>query len=258
MTDQDDSRESTCPVCAGTETVSVGAKGGHEYLRCLNCQLIYAPVLPTPEMFAEAYGKYRTRKRLVLRKSLKLAPMIWRHLLRTRGLRERRGGGRRPMTFLDIGSNTGYNTEAARRLGCEAHGLETSDKAVAFARDEYPRCTFHLGEIVPFAQDGHAFDLIYCSEVIEHVPEPHAFVEAIAKLSHEGTLLFLTTPDTGHWKVPEDLMSWKEVIPVEHLRLYDQENLKQLLAMHGFKVDFSMWMPRANQRHYCSLVSSDA
>jgi 2-polyprenyl-3-methyl-5-hydroxy-6-metoxy-1,4-benzoquinol methylase len=253
MTERSESRNSPCPVCSVETAAVVGSKGGREYVRCDGCSLLYDPVMPTAEEFSEAYGKYRTRKRVVFRKCLKLAPMIWRHMLRTRGLRERRGGGHRPMAFLDIGSNTGYNTEAARRLGCEAHGLENSEKAVLFAREEYPSCTFHHSEIVPFANDGHAFDFIYCSEVIEHVPEPHAFVDAIAKLSHEGTLLFLTTPDAGHWKVPDDLMSWKEVIPVEHLRLYDRSNLSHLLAMHGFQVDFSTPMPRANQRLYCSL-----
>ena len=253
MTDSSDTRRSACPVCSGDEAVSVGSKAGHEYLRCLGCRLVYAAVLPTPEMYQAAYGKYRTRRRLVLRKSIELAPMIWTHRFR-----QWARGERRLMTFLDIGSNTGHNTEAARRLGCEAHGLETSGKAVAFAREEYPRCSFHYGEIEAFAEQGRAFDLIYCSEVIEHVPEPHAFVEAVRKLSHPETLLFLTTPDAGHWKVPKDLMSWKEVIPVEYLRLYDQGNLKLLLAIHGFEVNFSTPMLRANQRLYCSLESADA
>jgi len=240
-----------CPVCGSEEAADVGSKAGHAYRRCGECRLIYAPEMPTPAMFAEAYGKYRTRKRVVTRKVLKLAPMIL-----AQRFRSWRRGRSAPMRYLDIGSNTGYNTEAARRLGCEAHGLETSAKAVAFAREEYPRCTFHNMEIGELAAQGVTFDLIYCSEVIEHVPEPHAFVAALARLSHPGTLLFLTTPDAGHWKVPEDLMSWKEVIPVEHLRLYDRANLKRLLAMHGFQVDHSIPMLRANQRHYCSLVGS--
>ena len=91
MTVQSDTRQCTCPVCERAEAVSVGSKDGHEYLRCLSCRLIYAPVMPTPEMFQQAYGKYRTRKRVVFRKSLKLAPMIWRHRLRMRS----RGEGRR-------------------------------------------------------------------------------------------------------------------------------------------------------------------
>jgi hypothetical protein len=43
------------------------------------------------------------------------------------------------------------------------------------------------------------------------------------------------------------------VIPVEHLRLYDRSNMARLLDMHGFQIDFTMPVLRANQRHYCSL-----
>lgn len=249
--------EIACPVCSSREADPVGDKGGHRYLRCAACALIYAPDLPTPEQFAAAYGRYNPRPRWVGRKVMKLAPMIWAARLR-RALR----GGRGRMRALDIGSNTGYNTEAMRRLGCEGHGLETNAKAIAFAREEYPRCSFHELELVAFADqaeaEGLSFDFIYCSEVIEHVPDAHGFVEAMARISNPDTLLFLTTPDAGHWKVPDELMSWKEVIPVEHLRLYDKVNLAQLIEAHGFRYGFTTPVLRANQRHYCVRIGGEA
>ena len=41
---------------------------------------------------------------------------------------------------------------------------------------------------------------------------------------------------------------------MQHLRLYDRANLSQLLAAHGFKVDFQLPMLRANLRLFCSRV----
>jgi SAM-dependent methyltransferase len=236
-----------CPVCAGRESTPLGAKGGFEYLRCAGCGLIYSATLPTPEQYAASYGGYTAFESSawrVLRKTLKLWPLV---ALGKSRLRERR-----PLRFLDIGSNTGYNTEAARQLGCEAHGLETNPGTIAMARREYPQCQFHQESIEQLATRGLKFDVIYCSEVLEHVPEPQAFMAAIAAVSSPHSTLFLTTPDSAHYKVPADVLAWKEVIPVQHLRLYDRANLTRLLATHGFRIDFKMPMLRANLRLYCS------
>ena len=236
-----------CPVCSGRDAAPLGAKGGFDYLRCAGCGLIYSATLPTAAQYAESYGEYTAFESTgirVLRKTLKLWPLVL--------LGRRRAPGGRPLRFLVIGSNTGYNTEAARRHGCEAHGLETNPGTIAMARREYPGCSFHEQTIEQLATGPLRFDVIYCSEVLEHVPEPQAFMAAIARVSEPHTTLFLTTPDSAHHRVPQDLISWKEVIPVQHLRLYDLGNLKRLLAQHGFRVDFATPMPRANLRLYCS------
>jgi len=239
-----------CPVCDAPGAIALGAKGGHEYLRCAKCRLIFAARIPTAEEFAASYGKYGVRRldwRKVLRKKLKLWPLV---LL---GKRRQRGAG--PLKFLDIGSNTGYNTEAARQLGCEAHGLETNPGTIAMARKEFPGCSFHEMTIEELATRGMSFDVVYCSEVLEHVPEPKAFIAAIAKVCAPGGTLFLTTPDSAHFRVPADVLSWKEVIPIQHLRIYDRGNVTQLLAAHGFRVDFFTPMLRANMRLYCSRAA---
>jgi SAM-dependent methyltransferase len=239
-----------CPVCDAPGASELGTKGGHDYLRCAKCRLIFAARIPSPEQFAASYGKYGVRRldwRKVLRKTLKLWPLV---LL---GMSRRREP--RTLRFLDIGSNTGYNTEAARKLGCEAHGLETNPGTIATARKEFPGCTFHEMTIEQLAARGDLFDVVYCSEVLEHVPEPKAFIAAIAKVCAPGGTLFLTTPDSAHFRVPAEILEWKEVIPVQHLRLYDRGNLTALLSQHGFRVDFFTPMLRANMRLYCSRAA---
>jgi len=238
---------SPCPVCAAPEGVPLGAKQGQDYLRCPRCALIYARVLPTPEMYAASYHHYGRRRKSVLWKSIKLAPLVLGTRLRGRG--QGRDG---PLRFLDVGSNTGYNTEAVRRLGCEAHGIETNALTLERARQAYPSCTFHGGTIEALAEEGLCFDLIYCSEVIEHVPDPHGFVAALARLSAPGAVLHLTTPDSGHFRVPLAVLEWSEVIPIQHLRLYDRRNLGDLLAAHGFVVRFASPMLKTTQRLYCT------
>ena len=236
-----------CPVCDAGAAASLGVKGGFEYLRCAGCGLIYSATLPSPEQYAASYGEYtafESSAGRVLRKTLKLVPLVL--------FGRMRAPGGRPLRFLDIGSNTGYNTEAARRLGCEAHGLETNPGTIAMARREYSKCTFHEQTIEQLSAGALRFDVVYCSEVLEHVPEPKAFMAAIAKVCEPHATLFLTTPDSAHFKVPADVLAWKEVIPIQHLRLFDRANLSRFLAAHGFRIDFQQPMLRANLRLYCS------
>lgn len=235
--------DAPCPVCRAGDAVGLGAKGGHEYLRCGACRLIYAAKMPTAEQFAASYGRYGAKVPgawKVLRKQAKLWGLVRRA---RRGL----AAGAAPR-FLDIGSNTGYNTEAARRLGCEAHGLETNPGTVAIARRIFPGCRFHEQSLEQLAATGAKFDLVYCSEVIEHVPDPHSFAAALAAVTAPGGTLFITTPDAAHWRVPADPLAWSEVIPVQHLRLYDRGNLERLLGEHGFRVVAQTPMLRANLR----------
>lgn len=245
-------QETLCPLCGDSMPVPLGKKAGvggeHEYNQCAACDLIYAVNIPTNEMFNEAYqGDYTVRS--IRRKTIKLTPIV--SYLK---LRKRLRGDKNKLRFLDIGSNAGYFTEAARSLGCEAFGLELDEKAVEFAKANYPGSQFYTMSIEEFSKQDKKFDLIYCSEVIEHATDIHSFVKGIKAVSHEHTVLYLTTPDSGHFKVPTDLIAWKEVIPVHHLRLFNKNNLKTLLEQYGLKVTFSMPMLRANQRLVCRPI----
>lgn len=252
MTEINQEIGSECPLCKSSRALYIGSKNGtggdHDYHKCIECDLIYAPVMPTPEMFDESYqGDYTVRS--ITRKTIKLTPVVTYLKIKKR-LRGEKG----KVKFLDIGSNAGYFTEAARKLGCDAYGLELDEKAVAFAQEHYPGSQFRAESIEEFSEKGHIFDLIYCSEVIEHVPDIHSFVKAIRKVANEKTIFFLTTPDSGHFKMPKNLISWHEIIPVQHIRLFNKKNLAMLLKEHGFRVKFSIPMLRANQRLFCKTI----
>ena len=243
-----------CPLCNSQDYRYVGNKPAfnrdHHYSQCNDCSLIFANQLPSMEQMDEAYaGGFTVRS--IGRKTTKLAPLIGYFKLKRLF-----SSNKEPITFLDIGSNAGYFTEAARRLGCDASGIELNSEAVALAQDKYPLNNYYCETIEQFSERGKKFDIIYCSEVIEHALDFHSFVKAIKDCSHDNTLLFLTTPDAAHFKVPKDLISWKEIIPVEHLHLFDKKNLRKLLQQYGYDIKFSYPMLRANQRHFCKPIKN--
>ena len=97
-------------------------------------------------------------------------------------------------SLLDIGCGFGFAVDFwGRETGGEAIGVELADYGRIGAR--------HLGVVVHDRLlqdirelDGRRFDVVYASEVIEHVPDPGAFVALLARYVADDGVLVLTTP----------------------------------------------------------------
>ena len=130
----------------------------------------------------------------------------------------RRTRGRR---FLDAGCNAGFATEAARTLGFDALGVDVDPVTIDTARQLFPKARFAAEDIATLATRGEQFDVLYCSEVIEHLPRPLPFLHSLRQLLAPGGRALLTTPDLGHRSLPEHLIGTEMIRPPEHLLYFD-------------------------------------
>ncbi|GAB0118482.1 class I SAM-dependent methyltransferase [Acidisoma sp. 7E03] len=79
------------------------------------------------------------------------------------------------------------------------------------------------------------FDLIFCSEVVEHIPQPHALMEDWQRLlAEDGAVIFSTTIQ------PDDIASlgeaWWYLGPRNgHVSLYSRQSLDLLCRRHGLR-----------------------
>src|SRR3546814_20871446 len=86
--------------------------------------------------------------------------------------------------------------------------------AVANAREHYPLNRFFVGGIEEWVPpDGLSCDAVCCSEVLDHVTDANRFVAPLARLMTTGGVLYLTTPDIGHWRRPRNLATWDVFTP---------------------------------------------
>jgi 2-polyprenyl-3-methyl-5-hydroxy-6-metoxy-1,4-benzoquinol methylase len=146
--------------------------------------------------------------------------------------------GKRPqgLRFLDVGSNGGFMSEAAHRAGFEVTGVEPDLASVDYAKARFPGIRFLHGFIEGAALDAGYFDVVYCSEVIEHSGDCNAFVSTIARAMKPGAMLYVTTPDIGHWRRPKDIAAWDAFTPPAHCLYFTPDTLSRLLARHGLTV----------------------
>ena len=136
---------------------------------------------------------------------------------------------------LEIGCSFGYALDFSRHaFGWEILGVDPSPLAVRGAawlgipvRHAYFDADLDLGP--------EPFDLVLCSEILEHVAEPHSLLTAIHdRLSPDG-LLVLSTPNVDIVKQETEIgMLARALSAGLHLILYDRNALALLLERAGF------------------------
>lgn len=219
-----------CQICAEGRHKLFYERGEIRLFECQGCGLICLDPLPRPQEVAVIYHDqydssttgYFAKVEKKMRRSRQRVAQLKRYVL----------GGR----FLDIGCNGGFMVEAAREAGFETFGVELDPVSIEYARKHYPNSTYFLGRIEDFAKEKVGFDAVYCSEVIEHIPDLNSFVSAVARVMKPGAILYITTPDISHWRRPRNLESWDGFDPPAHCIYFSPANFKRLLAKHGLHV----------------------
>ncbi|MES9879406.1 MAG: class I SAM-dependent methyltransferase [Sedimenticola sp.] len=243
----------SCPICAEENKVALGIKEGWTWVRCTGCGLSYIDPLPTSEELNNYYSQYGVNKKNIknaARKVKRFKRKFWPLLFLSKG-----------KSFLDVGCNTGFAVEAARLLGCEATGIDLSDEAIDIAKKSYKNCRFFNLTIEEFAKNGTKHDIISCAEVIEHVTDAHSFIDAVWSLLKIDGILYLTTPDAGHFRVPKSFLEWNDVSPPQHTMLFTRKSIKSFLESHGFDVLYFQPMLKPNIRlvaKKCEFLSKDS
>ncbi|MDB5407592.1 MAG: Methyltransferase type 12 [Rhodospirillales bacterium] len=220
-----------CPACGTGENEFFMNRNDCDLYKCTSCRTIYMfPFLDTgaaEDLYADSYENATTGYFAKVDKKLR------RSRARVRRLQRYTSSGR----FLDVGCNGGFVVEAATEAGFDAHGLDIDPVSIAYARQHYPENSFFLGVVERYVDNNPGkFDLIYSSEVIEHVGNVKSFVKSIAELMAPGGVLYLTTPDISHWRTPRDLTKWDAFGPPAHCTYFNPPSLIALLEEVGLTI----------------------
>lgn len=144
---------------------------------------------------------------------------------------------------LDAGSGTGYGAAYLANQGAQfVQAIDISEKSVGFSRHYFkrPNLQFRAMDLQGIAElTEQRFDVIYSSNVLEHVPDVSAFLHAAWKLlKPEGVLIVAVPPlvdeasrkaDLGN---PYHLNSWSPLQWHHALNLYFAEIQSY---RHGFQ-----------------------
>ena len=121
--------------------------------------------------------------------------------------------------ILDLGCGYGWMSSFLKDFG-NYNGVDFSENAISFANKEFKNNgNFFLAdtnsETLGFPKN-KKFDIIVCSEVIEHVIDHQSFVNQLYSFLKKGGLLILTTPNGDIWKEFLKMHSRESMQPVEN------------------------------------------
>lgn len=216
-----------CPLCAGQSRFNC-SQGAYRIFRCNDCAFLFVHPYPTPDEVNEYYAsnyrgadegfypKLNSRKRRAFMKALRFLRFIYRK------------------KTLDIGCGGGMMADAFRRLGADSYGIDISQNSIVFAQSNFPKCTFFCETFDEMLRHDIRFDFVFTTELMEHLPGPHDVMRFIAAASKPGTVVYVATPDAGHGQVPDDLASWSDICPPEHLQWFNQSNMAKIFDQYGF------------------------
>jgi 2-polyprenyl-6-hydroxyphenyl methylase/3-demethylubiquinone-9 3-methyltransferase len=101
------------------------------------------------------------------------------------------------LRILDIGCGGGLLCEPMARLGADVVGVDPAARNIPVARLHAERSglaiDYRVSTAEALAEAGEVFDVVLNMEVVEHVPDPLAYLTACARLLRPGGLMICST-----------------------------------------------------------------
>ena len=226
---------SACVMCGGHRLATTSMS---DVLRCETCGLMFRSPRPTQAAIKQSYDSGAIYERWAAEEGHR-EPM-WRRRV---DLLRRHDAGRR---LLDVGTGDGRFLESARLGGFQPEGTELSDAGAAIARQR----GFHVatGQFTSMPFSDASFDCVTAWHVLEHVPDPGAFVRRAFATLVPGGLFVVAVPNESRLllkarlglekKHPMGEMAFGGEI---HLSHFQPATLKTCLRQSGFEIiDFGV------------------
>ena len=149
-------------------------------------------------------------------------------------------GSDRPKT-LEVGCGDGFFSGHLIQLGCDVTGIDLSATAIDSAQRHYPNGCFAVHDLAqPMAFPESTMDLVWCSEVLEHLFSPLGVVCEICRVLKPGGVFLCTVPYHGMLKnVGIALFAFERHYDPNypHLRFFTRKSLGGVIERAGLNVE---------------------
>ena len=222
-----------CPVCYSKDFVFLYGKKDSKLeiedrrLRCRSCGVIFIQNRLSPEFIIWKFYQKRnpigpTEKYLEKKKYLKkIAEKLEKFLPEG-------------ASVFDIGCGGGAFLKFLLDKGYKVSGLEVGESA----KEEAERVlgikdVVRVGDFLETNFKGETFSAILITDVVEHLHNPHLYLEKISSILKPGGLIIIRTPNSDSLMQRLLKSRWMLASP-RHVVLYNRESISFLLMKNSF------------------------
>ena len=233
--------ERDCSICGSHRAGFLFVKHAYPVFRCRTCGAEFVHPQPEDDVLADIYGT-----RYFLRgEGPEEAERIARMKGATAALYLDRIAGRMEkgaLRILEIGCGMGDLLVQARLRGFQVRGVEVSPSSAAEANRRLGGDFVHTGTLETSDLPRGFFDVVVGCDVVEHVRNPHLFLESVHTFLKPGGMVFFVTPSTDSWSRLILGRHWMEY-KTEHLFYFGRASIRYLLQKNGFE-SIALWSNR--------------
>lgn len=146
-----------------------------------------------------------------------------------------------PKRILDVGSASGwFLSELAKQYPDSAgEGVDVYEPAIAYAKKHYPRISFRKADAHKLPFKDESFDLVICTEVLEHVINPQGVIAEIKRVLKKDGIAIIEM-DSGnllfqiiwYWWTNMRRGVWRDA----HIHAFNAKKLEDMLHTSGLSI----------------------
>ena len=240
----------TCPLCGGkqlehaitcTDNYASGEK--FEVMRCTRCGFLFTQEVPVEAEIGRYYetpdyiSHSDTNKGLMNR----VYHQVRKYMLSRKAKLIKRTSGLSKGSLLDIGTGTGYFSNAMKERGWRVRAIEKNVKARAFAKEHFDLDVDAEDALAGYAD--HSFDAITLWHVMEHLEHLNETWERLAALLKDRGVLIVAVPTPSSDDAVKYKEWWAAYDVPRHLWHFTPSVMQQFGVKHGFKLAEQHPMP---------------
>ena len=212
-------------MCDNPDTSPYFTAGSHVFEQCAHCGLVFVANF-TQEGISYKGDEYFVHKNEYVQRWDEFCS-LFEHLV-AKIMRFKRNGN-----FLDVGAGVGTLMHVAKKHGFATYGVEVSEWASAYARNERG-LNMVTGTLEGAAYPDAFFDVIVINHVLEHVTAPIRLLGEAHRILKDDGVLVVGVPNIGSIMARIMRERWLSLRPEEHIWHFTPNTLRRLMDMAEF------------------------
>ncbi|MEZ6132849.1 MAG: class I SAM-dependent methyltransferase [Planctomycetaceae bacterium] len=220
-----------CPLCNCATSRPETVIAGYSLEKCNDCGLIYMNPRCTADHLADIYT-VRDEDSLIELYSRIASPSVLEDYNQKLAKIERMvpGKGR----FLDFACAAGYLFEEAQKRGWDAHGCDVGEWTGRAAEKRHLQ-NMHVGDFDDLNFPDNHFDVVYASQVFEHLLYPLEDLARLKRVLKPGGLLYIEVPNYNTLPIRFGKDDFMLNEPPQHINYFTPTTLRKVLTDGGME-----------------------